>query len=129
MYSTNVVYEVEFDILDDRRERFDAWVATDIIGWVGHESVAAFEVLTGGRRASADSKFVFEFETLQDWAAFVGSDRHKDAVDRLDALAENREATLWRRASVKLDAALDRTASERTDGGRDGHAINTVNSR
>ncbi|QAU14264.1 hypothetical protein EKH57_17230 [Halorubrum sp. BOL3-1] len=125
MYSTNVVYEVEFDVLDDRRERFDAWVATGIIEWVGHESVAAFEVLTGGRRASTDSKFVFEFETLRDWAAFVESDRHGDAVERLEGLAENREATLWRRASVNLDVALDRTASERTDGGRDGHATST----
>ena len=129
MYSANVVYEVEFDVLNDRRERFDAWVATGIIEWAGHESVAAFEVLTGGQRTSADSKFVFEFETVQDWVAFVGSDRHGDAVERLEALTENREATLWQRASVELDATLDRTASERTDGGRDGHAINTVNSR
>lgn len=103
MHKTSVVYEIEFDVLDDRRERFDAWVATGIVEWVGHESVAAFEVLTGGRRASTDSKFVFEFEALRDWATFVESDAHEAAVDKLNALTTDYDAALWRRGSVSLD--------------------------
>ncbi|ELZ32892.1 hypothetical protein [Halorubrum tebenquichense] len=107
MHNTDVVYEIEFEAADDRRERLDAWVATDIVEWAGHESVAAFEVLTGGRRASADSKFVFEFDTLRDWAAFVESDAHETAVDNLSALTTETETALWRRSSVSLDLTVD----------------------
>ena len=35
----------------------------------------------GNCRASADSKFGFEFETLHYWAALVEIDAHETAVD------------------------------------------------
>ena len=47
--------------------------------------------------------------------AVVGSDDHEVAIDRLDALAANRDAVLWERASV----TLDESANGHVDGGTD----------
>ncbi|WP_200531690.1 hypothetical protein [Halorubrum sp. LN27] len=129
MLDAHNVYEIEFDVPARNREAFQDWLSGEVVAWVSHGAVGQFSVFQNEKGLSPEVKFVFEFETLQDWAAFAGSDRHEDAVNRLEALVENRNATLWRRASVKLDATLDRTATGRTDGGCDGRAINTVNSR
>lgn len=129
MFDAQNVYEIEFDVPVRNREAFENWLSGEVVEWVSHGAVGQFSVFQNEEDLSPEVKFVFEFQTLHDWVAFAGSDDHRDAIDRLESLAENRDATLWRRASVELDSTEDRTASERTDGGRDGRAINTVNSR
>ncbi|WP_018257781.1 hypothetical protein [Halomicrobium katesii] len=112
MLDSHNVYEIEFDVPASRREAFDAWLSADIVEWVSHETVAFFEVFQNDTGMSPEVKFVFGFETLSEWATFVGSDAHEDAIESLSGLAENREAVLWQRASVKLDDTLDRPVGD-----------------
>jgi len=108
MLDAHNVYEIEFDVPARRRESFEDWLSDDIVEWVSHETVVFFEVFQNDTGMSPEVKFVFGFETLKEWATFVGSDEHEAAIDSLGTLAENREAILWQRASVKLDETLDR---------------------
>ncbi|MEF8827454.1 MAG: hypothetical protein V5A49_00370 [Haloarcula sp.] len=112
MFDAHNVYEIEFDVPARRREAFEDWVSDDIVEWVSHETVAFFEVFQNDTGMSPEVKFVFGFETLKEWATFVGSDEHEEAIDTLETLAENREAVLWQRASVKLDDTLDRPVGD-----------------
>lgn len=107
MTDYHTVYEIEFDVPGRHREAFEDWLSDDIVEWVSHETVAAFEVFQNDTTLSPEVKFVFEFETLEDWRTFLESDVQEDAIYCLKRLAENREAVLWRRASLKLEAALD----------------------
>jgi len=108
MLDTHNIYEIEFDIPACHREAFEEWLSTEVVGWVNHEAIRYFEVFRNDQGLSPEVKFVFGFETLEQWATFVGSDAHDAAIDSLSQLAENREAVLWQRASVKLDDTLDR---------------------
>ena len=112
MLDTHLVYEIEFDVPARRREPFDEWLSEGLVEWVSHETVASFDVFQNDTGMSPEVKFGFGFETLEQWAAFVGSDEHENAIDRLSLLAENREAVLWQRGSVKLDDTLERPISD-----------------
>ena len=130
MLDTHNVYEIEFDVPARHREGFEDWLSEEVVEWVSHEAVEYFEVFQNDQGLSPEVKFVFGFETLQDWATFVNSDAHDVAIQRLSTLVENREAVLWQRASVKLDDTLERQIG---DGGRsercDDTGVNTVISR
>jgi len=106
MLNTNTRYEIELDVAGSHREAFESWLSTDVIDWVSHEAIASFEVFTNDQGLSPESKFVFEFETLEDWARFADSDVHEEAVESLNGFTETRNAVLWRRGSVKLDGAV-----------------------
>lgn len=106
MFDTNTVYEIEFDVSGHYRDDFESWLSEEVVEWVSHESVASFEVFTNDQGLSPESKFVFEFETLKDWARFADSDAHENAVKRLNGFTETRNAVLWRRDSVMLDNAV-----------------------
>ncbi|MEF8843785.1 MAG: hypothetical protein V5A62_19540 [Haloarculaceae archaeon] len=101
-------YEIEFDVPGRRRDAFEEWLSADAVAWLNHDSVATFDVFQNDTGLSPELKFVFGFETLEDWAAFVGSDEHEAAMERFETFADNREAVLWQRASVKLDETPDR---------------------
>ncbi|ACV47679.1 hypothetical protein Hmuk_1564 [Halomicrobium mukohataei DSM 12286] len=112
MPDTHNVYEIEFDVPASRRDAFEEWLSEDIVEWVSHETIAYFQVFQNDTGMSPEVKFVFGFETLEEWATFVGSAAHEDAIESLSGLAENREAILWQRASVKLDETLDRPVGD-----------------
>ncbi|MFC7139996.1 hypothetical protein ACFQMA_09135 [Halosimplex aquaticum] len=112
MLDAHNIYEIEFDVPARNRESFEDWLSEDVVEWVSHETVAFFEVFQNDTGMSPEVKFVFGFETLKQWATFVGSDAHEAAIDSLSVLAENREAVLWQRASVKLDDTLDRPVGD-----------------
>jgi antibiotic biosynthesis monooxygenase (ABM) superfamily enzyme len=108
-------YEIEFDVPGRHREAFEEWLSTDAVAWLNHDSAASFDVFQNDTGLSPEVKFVFGFETLDDWAAFVNSNEHQAAMARFETFADNREAVLWQRASVKLDETPDRPIG---DGGR-----------
>lgn len=108
MVENHNVYEIEFDVPARRRESFEEWLSEDIVEWVSHEAVAFFEVFQNDTGMSPEVKLVFGFETMEEWATFVGSNAHKAAIESLNAIAENRDAVLWQRASVTLDDTHDR---------------------
>lgn len=110
-----VVYEIEFDVPANRFRAFEDRLSSAIVEWVSHDEVTSFEVFHNKRGYSPERKFVFKFETMRQWVAFVGSDDHEVAIDRLDALAENCDAVLWERASVKLDESTNGHADGGTD--------------
>jgi len=112
MLDNHNVYEIEFDVPARRRESFEKWLSEDIVEWVSHDAVAFFEVFQNDTGMSPEVKFVFGFETMEEWATFVGSDVHKAAIESLNGIAENRDAVLWQRASVKLDDTLERTIGD-----------------
>lgn len=107
MTTRTCVYEIEFDVLASKREEFEEWLSSDIIDWVNHETIACFEVFQNEKGLSPEVKLSFGFETVRAWATFVGTEEHKAAIERLGTLAEDREAVLWERASVKLDGVSD----------------------
>lgn len=112
------MYEIQFDVLASNREEFEEWLSSDVIDWVSHETVACFEVFQNEKGLSPEVKLSFGFETVRAWATFVGTEEHKAAIERLCTLAEDREAVLWERASVKLDGVGDVAIS---DGGQAGN--------
>lgn len=110
------MYEIEFDVSASHREEFDDWLSSEVVDWVNHETVAYFEVFQNEKGLSPEIKLSFGFETVRDWATFVGTEEHKAAIDRLRTVAEDRDAVLWERASVKLEEMCHLAAG---DGGRD----------
>lgn len=108
-------YEIKFDVFSRHRDAFNEWLSADAVAWLNNDRVASFDVFQNDTGLSPELKFVFGFETLDDWAAFVNSDEHEAAMDRLETFADNREAVLWQRASVKLNETSDRPVG---DGGR-----------
>lgn len=101
-------YEIQFDVPARQREAFERWLSTDAVTWFNHSGVASFEVFQNDTGLSPELKFIFGFETLEDWTAFVNSLEHEAAMQRFETLTDNREAILWQRASVKLDETEDR---------------------
>ncbi|MEF8826954.1 MAG: hypothetical protein V5A27_11555 [Halapricum sp.] len=119
MLDTDIHYEIRFDVLARYRDGFEEWLSVDAVEWLTHDGVATFDVFQNDTGLSPEVKFVFGFETLRDWSVFVGSDAHEAAMERFETFAENREAVLWQRASVKLDETPDRPIG---DGGSRGVA-------
>ncbi|MEF8824991.1 MAG: hypothetical protein V5A18_01035 [Haloarculaceae archaeon] len=115
MFDLDTHYEIRFDVPGRHREAFEEWLSTDAVSWLNHDSVVSFDVFQNDTGLSPEVKFVFGFETLDDWASFVGSDEHEAAKERFETVADNREAVLWQRASVKLDDTPDHPIG---DGGR-----------
>jgi hypothetical protein len=116
MYELHNHYEIVFDVPGRRRDAFETWLSEDAVTWLNHDRVATFDVFQNDTGLSPEVKFVFGFETVKDWASFVNSDEHEAAMERFEVFADNREAVLWQRASVKLDDTADQPVS---DGGRD----------
>lgn len=117
MFTTTYVFELTFDVSDSHRAAFEKWLSTGSVAWINHSSVASFEVFRNAVDRSPAIKFVFGFDSHADWATFVGSVDHQAAIDRLDAIAVNRQTVLWERASVKLDSSPDEPIG---DGGHPG---------
>lgn len=107
MHQDHLHYEIVFDVPGRNRESFERWLSADAIGWLNHDSVASFEVFQNDTGLSPELKFVFGFESVQDWACFVNTDEHESTMHRLETLVDNREAVLWQRASLKLDDTVD----------------------
>jgi hypothetical protein len=116
-------YEIEFDVAGYQRDAFEEWLSDGAVAWLSHDRVASFDVFQNDTGLSPAVKFVFGFETLKDWAAFVNSDEHEAAMERFETFADDREAILWQRSSVKLDDTPDRPIG---DGGRHEAAERTV---
>ena len=116
-------YEIEFDVSSCKRDAFETWLSEDAVAWLSHDRVASFDVFQNDTGLSPAVKFVFGFETLRDWAAFVNSDEHEAAMERFETFADDREAVLWQRSSVKLDDTPDRPIG---DGGRHEASERTV---
>jgi antibiotic biosynthesis monooxygenase (ABM) superfamily enzyme len=115
MYDMQNHYEIEFDVPSRHRGAFEEWLSEDAVTWLNSDSVASFDVFQNDTGLSPEVKFVFGFETLEDWASFVNSEEHEAAMERFETFADNRKAVLWQRASVKLDGTPNRPVG---DGGR-----------
>lgn len=96
------LYEIQFDVRNDARREYDEWVETDFLEWVNHDAVAAFDVFHIEEGLSPGIKFVFSFTSLQEWEAFVNSDEHGNALDKLKAVTDEFGTTLWKREGVSL---------------------------
>lgn len=103
MHAKHHHYEIVFDVPGRHREAFERWLSSSAIEWLNHAEVASFDVFQNDTGLSPEIKFVFGFESVQDWTGFVNSDEHEAAMHRLEMLVDNREAVLWQRASVKVD--------------------------
>ena len=101
------VYEIEFDVVGQRREEYDAWIEAGAVEWITHEAIAGFEVFSSTQSLSPKIRFVFEFESLHQWVDFVVSDRHEAAMDRLRRLTSGLNATLWQRSGIRIDGRTD----------------------
>ncbi|WP_135821977.1 hypothetical protein [Halostella litorea] len=110
------VYEVQFDVPGQCREAYDAWLEADALRWVTHYTVAGFEVFHNEQGLSPETKLVFEFESLREWARFAGSDTHRAAIDRLESLTEHLDATLWERDDLQLSRGPTATEGAGCDG-------------
>lgn len=101
------VYEIEFDVLEQRREEYAAWLETDSLDWFAHSAIGGFEVYHNTQNLSPRIRLVFEFDSLQEWSDFVVSDEHRTTMDHLRHFTTGLDATLWRRSSLRLDGPAD----------------------
>lgn len=98
------VYEIEFDVIGSRREEYERWLRRHCLDWITQRSVAGFETRSNEQGLSPEVKFVLEFDSFEEWARFVESDEHRRTAETIGAVAADRDATLWERAGVRLDA-------------------------
>lgn len=103
MVKTPYVYEIEFDVCGDCREKYEEWLAAEAIEWIVHESVAGFESYHNEPGMSPETKLIFEFESFEEWAEFVTSTEHDARTDSLESGTEQLNATLWHRGGLCLD--------------------------
>ncbi|MFC7046944.1 hypothetical protein ACFQH6_17430 [Halobacteriaceae archaeon GCM10025711] len=88
-------YDVEFDVPGERRDEYDAWLPEATLSWGLDERVAAFGQQRNDTGLDPGVRFIFEFDSLRDWASFVEGDVHQTNVACLQELAKNLRATLW----------------------------------
>lgn len=88
-------YDVEFAIPGQRREPFEEWRPTATCRWGLDHRVVSFEERHNDTGIGPETRFVFEFETLEDWAGFVEGRAHSENMETLRALASTVRATLW----------------------------------
>jgi len=109
------MYEIEFDIVGACRAEYEQWLAENSMQWVTYETVNSFEVWHNDKGMSPEAKFIFGFNSLQQWASFVNSDTHADAKDALRQVVTGLNANLWERDSIQLtDGPTDYTLPART---------------
>ena len=95
-------YEIEFDVIGACRHEYDCWMAEHCIEWVSHEAVTTFDVWHNDKGMSPEVRFVFGFQSLRQWAAFVNSDVHASTKDALKQVTTGLNAQLWERSSIRL---------------------------
>lgn len=88
-------YDVEFAIPGQRRDRFDEWCPMATCRWGLDHRVVSFEEQHNDTALGPETRFVFEFETLKDWAGFVEGQAHSENMETLRELAGTVRATLW----------------------------------
>ena len=88
-------YDVAFVIPDDDLEAFESWRPEATCQWSFDDRVRSFDEqhACGGRRT--EGRFVFGFRSLTDWADFIDGAVHRENMDRLEALAETIDESLW----------------------------------
>ncbi|MEF8782548.1 MAG: hypothetical protein V5A39_06150 [Haloarculaceae archaeon] len=108
------IYEIEFDVLGQRRDEYDAWLETDALEWISHEAVDEFEVLRHTQNLAPRVRFVFEFRSIHRWADFIVSEQHKRSMDCLHSFTAEIDVALWQRSSLRLDSTSDSTQRRST---------------
>lgn len=101
--NTAYTYEIEFDVMGACRARYKKWLSDDSIGWVSHPAVDAFEVQYNTDGLSPEVKFLFGFSSIEQWTAFVTSDRHDAAKETLRGVTTQLDGTLWKQGGIRLD--------------------------
>ncbi|WP_411969011.1 hypothetical protein [Haloferax sp. YSSS75] len=88
-------YDIEFEVLADHRDEYEAWLPEATVLWGLDEHVAAFGQQYSDTGPIPGRRFTFEFETLEDWASFVEGDTHRKNIQCLEELTTELCATLW----------------------------------
>ncbi|MGM0372612.1 MAG: hypothetical protein ACQEQJ_08955 [Halobacteriota archaeon] len=100
-------YDLEYDVPGGKREAYEAWLAEATVTWGMDERVTAFFHQVNDTSLDPGERFVFEFDSLRDWAAFVEGAGHRKNVDRLRGLVTGLRATLWHPKRVGTEAVRD----------------------
>lgn len=111
-------YDLEYDVPGVTRAAYEDWLEEATVIWGMDERVTAFFHQVNDTGLDPGERFVFEFESLRAWAAFVEGDGHRENVDRLRGLVSGLRATLWhpRRVGTEGEAVLgSRPVAERGD--------------
>jgi hypothetical protein len=98
----HILYEIEFLISVEDRNGVDEGFSVDILDWIAHEAVCDFQVYRTEHGHTQELKFVFRFESLDDWLTFTSCGSHDRATQRLQRRTEQLSARLWHRGSLPL---------------------------
>lgn len=97
-------YEIRFNVPGQLREKYEEWIKTEaFIDWITYKTVSGFEVYYNDQGMSPESKFVFRFNSLEDWATFIGSEIHNTMIKSLKTFTEMLEGQLWQQGSLRLN--------------------------
>ncbi|UWG48615.1 Uncharacterized protein HSRCO_2349 [Halanaeroarchaeum sp. HSR-CO] len=88
-------YDVEFAIPGQRRDSFERWLPMATCRWGIDRRVVSFEEQHNDTGLGPETRFVFGFESLEDWAGFVEGRAHSENMETLRELASTVQATLW----------------------------------
>ena len=108
-------YDVEFDVPGERRDEYDAWLPEATLSWGLDDRVAAFCQQHNDTGFDPGVRFIFEFDSLRDWASFVEGDVHQTNIACLQELAKNLRATLWHPQRL-ADSCPNHNRTTRGDG-------------
>lgn len=106
-------YDLEYSLPGGPREAYECWLEEATLTWGADERVMGFTHQVNDTGFEPCERFVFEFDSLREWAAFVEDDAHQYNVDRLRELVTDLRATLWnpRRVGIEGIATPDTSAA------------------
>lgn len=88
-------YDLEYAVPGEAREAYETWLEDASVTWGMDDRITTFFHQVNDTGFDPGERFVFEFDSLRDWASFVEDDEHQDNVDRLRGLVTDLRATLW----------------------------------
>ncbi|AGN02126.1 hypothetical protein L593_10905 [Salinarchaeum sp. Harcht-Bsk1] len=102
MIADGVAYEVTVEFGDGDRDRFESWFPNVVLDWTTQPDIRSFRVHRGVDADGERLRFVFTFETEDDWERFVQRSAHRERMDHLESVAETVRTTLWTPGAIAL---------------------------
>ncbi|KAB1197462.1 MULTISPECIES: hypothetical protein [Haloferax] len=107
IHTERYVFEVTYDVRDDYREEYEAWLSTTTVAWMSSETVCGFHSEQSLAVDCPDVRLLLEFETLADWLTFVDSQAHQRHLLELRTLTNGLDACLWEPTPISLTPPTD----------------------
>jgi len=101
------VFEVTYNVAVQHQEEHETWLSKTTERWIATAKLSGFRSEQSVMEGDSKTRLRLEFETRDDWAAFVESESYQQRIKRLQTMTESLTTHLWEPAAISLDPTAD----------------------